>query len=84
MDFSLFKCKMTLVIILKVYNEWNAFSISQRQRQDNGQVKYWLTLSQTSPGFYMSAVQVFWKHWKKDKLLITSNFSFSPQWFLLF
>ena len=26
----------------------------------------------------MSAVQVFWKHrWEKEKLLITSNFSFS-------
>ena len=22
----------------------------------------WLTLSQTSPGFYVSAVQVYWKH----------------------
>ena len=36
-----------------------------------------LTLSQTSPGFYMSAAQVFWKHWEEEKLLITSNFSFS-------
>ena len=37
-----------------------------------------LTLSQTSPGFYVSAVQVFWKTlWGKEKLLITSNFSFS-------
>ena len=35
-----------------------------------------LTLSQTSPGFYVSAVQVFWKHWEKEKLLVTSNFSF--------
>ena len=23
-----------------------------------------LTLSQTSPDFYMSAVQAFWKHWR--------------------
>ena len=29
-----------------------------------------LTLSQTSPGFYVSAVQVFWKHWKNKKLLL--------------
>ena len=36
-----------------------------------------LTLSQTSPGFYVSAVQVFWKHWEKEKLLVMSNFSFS-------
>ena len=36
-----------------------------------------LTLSQTTPGFHMSAVQVFGKHWEKDKLLVISNFSFS-------
>ena len=36
-----------------------------------------LTLSQTSPGFYMSAVQVFWKLWEKEKLLVTSDLSFS-------
>ena len=41
-----------------------------------------LTLSQTSPDFYISAVQVFWKHWEKEKLLITSNFSFSDSFFL--
>ena len=26
-----------------------------------------LTFSRTSPGFYMSAVQVFWKHWRKRR-----------------
>ena len=36
-----------------------------------------LTLSQTSPGFYMSAVLVLKTLWKKEKLLVTSNFSFS-------
>ena len=37
-----------------------------------------LTLSQTSPGFYMSEGEVFWKTlWEKEKLLVTSNFSFS-------
>ena len=42
-----------------------------------------LTLSQTSPGFYVSAVQVCWKTlWGKEKLLVTSNFSFPPQCFL--
>ena len=36
-----------------------------------------LTLSKTSPGFYVSAVQVFLKTpWEKEKLLVTSNFSF--------
>ena len=43
-----------------------------------------LTLSQTSPGFYVSAVQVFWKHWEKEKLLVTSNFSFSHSVFYPF
>ena len=36
----------------------------------------YLTLTQTSPCFYVSAVQVFGKHWEKEKLLVTSNFSF--------
>ena len=37
-----------------------------------------LTLPQTSPGLYVSAVQVFWGYWgKKEKLLVMSNFSFS-------
>ena len=42
-----------------------------------------LTLSQTSPGFYVSAVQVFWKHWENE-LLTTSNFSFSHSVFYPF
>ena len=37
-----------------------------------------LTLSQTSPGFYVSAVQSFWKQlWEKEELLVTNNFSFT-------
>ena len=37
-----------------------------------------LTLSKRSPGFYVSEVQIFWKKlWEKEKLLVTSNFSFS-------
>ena len=36
-----------------------------------------LTLSQTSPGFQVSGIQVFWRHWEKEKLLVKSNFSFS-------
>ena len=44
-----------------------------------------LTLSQKSPSFYMSAEQVFRKHWgKKEKLLVTSNFSFSHSVFYPF
>ena len=38
-----------------------------------------LTLSHTSPGFYMSAVQVIWNHWGKR-----SNFSFSHSVFYPF
>ena len=44
-----------------------------------------LTFSQTSPGFYMSAVQVFRKQLRgKEKLLVTSNFSFSHSVFYHF
>ena len=45
---------------------------------------YVLTLSQTSPGFYVSAVQVLKKLWEKEKLLVTCNFSFSQSVFYLF
>ena len=43
-----------------------------------------LTLSQTSPGFYMSAVRLLKTLWEKEKLLVTSNFSFSHSVFSLF
>ena len=44
-----------------------------------------LTLSQTSSGLCQSALQVFWKIlWEKEKLLVTSNFSFSQSVFYLF
>ena len=36
-----------------------------------------LTLSQSSPWFYVSAVSLLKLLWKKEKLLIMSNFSFS-------
>ena len=39
--------------------------------------KFFLTLSQTSPGFYVSAVQVFWKHWGKQ-VFFTWLKSFMP------
>ena len=42
-------------------------------------------LFQSSPGFYVSAVQDFLKTlWEKEKLLITSNVSFSYSVFYLF
>ena len=45
----------------------------------------YFTLFQTSPGFYVSAVLIFLKTlWKKEKLLVTSNFSFSRSVFYLF
>ena len=34
---------------------------------DHPAQKSLLTLSQTSPGFYVSAVQVFWKHCRKRR-----------------
>ena len=43
-----------------------------------------LTLSQTSPGFYVSAVEVLKTLWEKEKLLVTSNFSFSHSVFIRF
>ena len=44
-----------------------------------------LTLSQTSSGFYVSAVQVFLKTmWEKEKLLVMNNFSFSHSVFYPF
>ena len=45
----------------------------------------WLTLSQTSPCFYMSAVQGLLKTLQeKEKLSVTSNFSFSRSVFYPF
>ena len=43
-----------------------------------------LTLSQTSPGFYVSAVRLLKTLWEKEKLLVTSNFSLSHSVFYLF
>ena len=44
-----------------------------------------LTLSHTSPGFYLSAEQVFLKTlWEKEKLLVMSNYSFSHSGFYPF
>ena len=49
------------------------------------QMRPTLTPSQTSPGFYASAVQVFLKTlWENEKLLVTSNFSFSHSAFYPF
>ena len=43
-----------------------------------------LTISQTSPGFYVSVKQVLKTMKEKEKLLVTSNFSFSHSVFYLF
>ena len=43
-----------------------------------------LTIFQTSPAIYVFAVQIFWKQWEKEKLLITSNFPFSHSVFYPF
>ena len=43
-----------------------------------------LTLSQTSLGFYVCSTSLLKTLWKKEKLLITSNFSFSHSVFYPF
>ena len=43
---------------------------------------YLLTLSQTSPGFYVSAVQGFWKHCGKGGIAHNEQFFLFPQCFL--
>ena len=48
-------------------------------------IKCDLTLSQTSLGFYVSAVERLLKTlWEKEKLLVTSNFCFSRSVFFQF
>ena len=37
-----------------------------------------LTHSHTMTPFDAPGKQAFWKHWEEEKLLVTSNFSFSP------
>ena len=41
-----------------------------------------LTLSQTSPGFYVSVVKVFWKHCEKEEIGHNEQFLLFPQCFL--
>ena len=43
-----------------------------------------LTLSQTIPGFYVSGTTLLKTQWEKEKLLVTSNFSFSHSVFYPF
>ena len=43
-----------------------------------------LTHSHTMTPFDAPGKQAFWKHWEKEKLLITSNFSFTHSVFYLF
>ena len=44
--------------------------------------KYSLTLSQTSPGFHVSAVHAFWKHCGKGEIARNEQFLLFPQYFL--
>ena len=70
------------MLITDLHNVWKR---SHCQGHSNsGLFGKGLTLSQTSPGFYMSVAQGFWKHWEKEKLLVTSNFSFSHSVFYTF
>ena len=43
-----------------------------------------LTHSNTMTPFDTPGKQAFWKQWEKEKLLVTSNFSFSHSVFYLF
>ena len=43
-----------------------------------------LTLSETSPGFYVCSTSLLKTLWEKEKLLVTSNFSFSHSVFYPF
>ena len=47
-----------------------ALNTIQTNKSMHGSLSQGLTLSQTSPGFYLSTVQVFRKHWEKEKLLL--------------
>ena len=67
---------------LKATKKILARAISKNQVGDPGPswpACYVITLSQTIPAFYVSALQVLWKHCgEKKKLLVTSNFFFFP------
>ena len=74
-----FNCRMLCLIewrhSIRIFETdmYIKFRHDKRKREWHG-----FTLSQTSPGFYVSALKVFWKHCEeKEKLLVTSNFSFS-------
>ena len=56
---------------------WFAPIYTIRKKKHTHTHKLSLTLSQTSPGFYVSVVEVLKTLWEKEKLLVTSNFSFS-------
>ena len=84
--------KESIKRILKINNSWTALFIFQNSFNYHWLellrtaplpihkviiITIFLTLSQTSPGFYVSAVQVFWKHCgKRRNCSVTSNFSF--------
>ena len=58
------------------------FCRGERQKYTGKKPNKALTLSQTSPGFYLSAVQVFWKHCGKMRNCLLWAFLLFPQCFL--
>ena len=57
----------------------------RKELTDNNFAENKLTLSQTSPDFYMTTIQVFRKHCgKKEKLFVWGSFSFSQHVFYYF
>ena len=90
-----YRCRSTLMIYKKFCDKDAIAQNHAHKKQNSHTVTFFLrsyfillacilfTLHQTSPGFYVFAVQVIWKHFgEKEKLLVTSNFSFSPHCFL--
>ena len=59
---------------------YNVFYLIKRKMHHLSQLKFLSANalnSFPSPGFYVSAAQIFWKHWGEEKLLEMTNFSIS-------
>ena len=70
-------CILSAIILWLFYPNWTHY-LTKWARRSFINEGYCLTLCQTSPGFYVSAVELYWKHCgKKEKLLVMNNFSFS-------
>ena len=82
-------CKKQATFLKFVRNIYNLKFCYRGESADLGvcsrkdSLSYVLALSQTSHGFYVSSIQDFLKTmWEKEKLLVTSNFSFSRSVFI--